>query len=211
LECVKFPIDALPFSEHLQISVDVKLFVHQNYLNFLKPIFSGVLVTRSLVLYVCFVDRCLAFCTFFFGRCVVCSSIYGFWLLLYYLCTTELPQLFIKPVFSRVHVTRSLVLYVCFVDHCLPFCTFFFGRCVVCSSIYGFWLPLWYLQTLLILSEHLSSTPVFAGFVVLDRSFSVDHCFCFSFGHCVFCPIYGFWLLFGIFKLFLSLLKPLKF
>jgi hypothetical protein len=24
-----------------------------------------------------------------------------------------------------------------------------FGHCVVCSSIYGFWLPLWYLQTLL--------------------------------------------------------------
>jgi hypothetical protein len=23
------------------------------------------------------------------------------------------------------------------------------GHCVVCSSIYGFWLPLWYLQTLL--------------------------------------------------------------
>jgi hypothetical protein len=32
-----------------------------------------------------------------------------------------------------------LVLYVCFVDHCLSFCTFSFGHCVVCSSlIYGF-------------------------------------------------------------------------
>jgi hypothetical protein len=50
------------------------------------------------------------------------------------------------PVFSWVHVTRSLVLYVCFVDRCLSFCTFSFGHCVVCSSsIYGFWLPLWYL------------------------------------------------------------------
>jgi hypothetical protein len=62
--------------------------------------------------------RSLSFCIFFFGHCVVCSSIYGFWLLLYYLCTTDLSQLFIKPVFSRVHVTRSLVSYVCFVDHC---------------------------------------------------------------------------------------------
>jgi hypothetical protein len=54
------------------------------------------------------------------------------------------------PVFSGVRVTRSLVLYVCFVDRCLSFCTFSFGHCVVCSSsIYGFWLPLWYLQTLL--------------------------------------------------------------
>jgi hypothetical protein len=54
------------------------------------------------------------------------------------------------PVFSEVRDTRYLVLYVCFVDHCLSFCTFSFGHCVVCSSsIYGFWLPLWYLQTLL--------------------------------------------------------------
>ena len=43
------------------------------------PVFSGVRVTRSLVLYVCFVDRCLSFCTFSSGHCVVCSfSIYGF-------------------------------------------------------------------------------------------------------------------------------------
>ncbi len=54
------------------------------------------------------------------------------------------------PVFSGVRVTRSLILYVCFVDRCLSFCTFSLGHCVVCStSIYGFWLPLWYLQTLL--------------------------------------------------------------
>jgi hypothetical protein len=54
------------------------------------------------------------------------------------------------PVLSWVHVTRSLFLYVCFVDRCLFFCTFSFGHCVFCSSsIYGFWLPLWYLHTLL--------------------------------------------------------------
>ena len=48
------------------------------------------------------------------------------------------------PVFSGVRVTRSLVLYVCFVDRCLSFCTFSFGHCVVCSSsIYGIWLPFW--------------------------------------------------------------------
>ena len=58
--------------------------------------------------------------------------------------------------------TRSLVLCVCFVDRSLSFCVFSFGHCVVCSSIYGFWLPLWYLQTLL-------SCP-------------------FSFRHCIVCP-----------------------
>jgi hypothetical protein len=55
------------------------------------------------------------------------------------------------PVFSGVRVTRSLVLYVCFVDRCLSFSTFSSRHCVVCSSsIYGFRLPLWYLQTLLV-------------------------------------------------------------
>ena len=45
------------------------------------------------------------------------------------------------PVVSGVRFTRSLVLCVCFVDRCFSFCTFSFGHCVVCSSIYGFWLP----------------------------------------------------------------------
>jgi hypothetical protein len=62
----------------------------------------------------------------------------------------ELPtlpeHLSLPPVFSGVRVTRSLVLYVCFVDRCLSFCTFSF---VCSSSIYGFWLSLWYLQILL--------------------------------------------------------------
>jgi hypothetical protein len=45
------------------------------------PVFSVVRVTRSLVLCVCFADRCLSFCTFSFDHCVVCSSlIFGFWL-----------------------------------------------------------------------------------------------------------------------------------
>ena len=53
-----------------------------------SPVFNGVRVTRSLVLYVCLVDRCLSFCTFSFGHCVFCSSsIYGFWLVLWYLQT----------------------------------------------------------------------------------------------------------------------------
>jgi hypothetical protein len=47
-------------------------------------------------------------------------------------------------------------LNVCFADLCLSFCTFSSGYCFVCSSsIYGFWLLLWYLQTLLIKVEHI--------------------------------------------------------
>jgi hypothetical protein len=61
---------------------------------------------------------------------------------------TLLEHLSSPPVFSRVRVTRSLALCVCFVDRCLSFCPFSFGHCVVCSSlIYGFWLLLWYLLT----------------------------------------------------------------
>jgi hypothetical protein len=57
-----------------------------------------------------------------------------------------------KPGFIGVRVTRSEVLYVCFVDRCLSFCTFSFANCGVCpSSIYGFRLPLWYIQTPLVL------------------------------------------------------------
>ena len=61
---------------------------------------------------------------------------------------TLLEHLSSPPVVSGVRVTRSVVLYACFVDRCLSFCTFSFGHCAVCSSIYGFLLPLCYLQTL---------------------------------------------------------------
>ena len=59
-----------------------------------------------------------------------------------------LPEHLSSPmVFSGVRVTRSLVVYVCSVDRYLPFCTFSFAHCDVCySSIYGLWLPLWYLS-----------------------------------------------------------------
>jgi hypothetical protein len=56
----------------------------------------------------------------------------------------------IREVFSGVRVTRSLVVCVCFVDRRFSFCRFSFGHRVVYPfSIHGFWLPFWYLQTLL--------------------------------------------------------------
>ena len=52
---------------------------------------------------------------------------------------STLPEHLSSP---PVHVTRSLVLYICLVDRCLSFCTFSLDHCFVCSpSIYGFWLP----------------------------------------------------------------------
>ena len=65
-----------------------------------------------------------------------------------------LPDHMSSPtILSGVRVTWSLVLYVCFVNRCLSFCTFSFGHCAVCfSSIYGFGIPLWYVQTVLVIS-----------------------------------------------------------
>jgi hypothetical protein len=42
----------------------------------------GGIVTRSLVLCVYFVDRCLSVCTVSFGHCVVCSSFWSVYCLL---------------------------------------------------------------------------------------------------------------------------------
>jgi hypothetical protein len=83
-----------------------------------------------------------------FDHCVVCSSsVYGFWLPLWYLLAIVLSVL--------LQYTDSDYLFGIFWPLC---CLFFFdiqilitllvsfGRCVVCSSsVYGFWLPLWYL------------------------------------------------------------------
>ena len=63
-------------------------------------------------------------------------------------CLLFLEHLSSAPVFSGICVTPSLVL-------CVMFCRLLFGHCAVCSSsIYGFWLPLWYLQTLLVTNLH---------------------------------------------------------
>jgi predicted nucleic acid-binding Zn ribbon protein len=100
-----------------------------------------------------------------FDHCVVCSSsIYGFWLPLW--CLQTLPLTFILCVRLRYKDSD----YPCgvFTLFSWPLCCLFvfditilttplvssiysFDHCVVCSSsIYGLWLPLWCLQTLLL-------------------------------------------------------------
>ena len=57
------------------------------------PVYSGVRVTRSLVLYVCFVDLCLSFCIFFLLAIVLSVLLrhtasdypFGIFKLLYYI------------------------------------------------------------------------------------------------------------------------------
>jgi hypothetical protein len=60
-------------------------------------------------------------------------------------CTSEAPE-FTLGGLSGVRLAWTLVFCVLFLDHCLSLCPL--GHCIVCaSSIYGFWLPLWYLQS----------------------------------------------------------------
>jgi predicted nucleic acid-binding Zn ribbon protein len=129
------------------------------------PHFSGVRVAQSLGLRVYVVDRCLSFCSFvfwslcclfffdirilitsLFGHCVVCSSsIYGFWLPL---CLAIVLSVLLRYTDSDYLFVWSLCCLFFFDIRILI--TSLFGHCVVCSSsIYGFWLPLWYPQALL--------------------------------------------------------------
>ena len=55
-----------------------------------------------------------------------------------------------SPLFCEIPISWSLVFWLAFI-----------GRCIVWpSSIYGFWLPLWYLQTLHIVYYRMYSTIV---------------------------------------------------
>jgi hypothetical protein len=59
------------------------------------------------------------------------------------------PPMWFEPVVSKIKMSKINIPLNFFFFLC-PVVLFSFGHCVVCSSpIYGFWLLLWYLQTLL--------------------------------------------------------------
>jgi hypothetical protein len=97
--------------------------------------------------------------------------------------------MFCRSLSVGVRITRYLDLCVpgTYVFRCMSFCTFSLCHCVVCSSpIYKFWLPIWYLQALLITARYatnwyvfqiyLSSPPDFSGVPVI-RSLVLWVCF----------------------------------
>jgi hypothetical protein len=118
------------------------------------------------------------------GHCIFCpSSLYDFWLPLWYLVAIALAVL---PWFT----TSDYPLVSC-------------GHCIVCpSSIYNFWLPFWYLVVIVM--------SVLPRFMTSDYPFGILWpLYCLSFlglrllitqlvscGHCIVCPssIYDFWL-----------------
>ena len=118
------------------------------------------------------------------GHCIVCpSSIYDFWLPLWYLVVIVLSVL---PRFT----TSDYSFGILWTLYCLSFLNLRLlitplvscGDCIVCpSSIYDFWLPPWY-RVAIVLS-------------VLPRFTTSDYPLV-SCGHCIVCPssIYDFWL-----------------
>jgi hypothetical protein len=103
-----------------------------------------IYVTRSLVLYVSFVDRCLSFCPWVFNNeknaySKVSVKRHLAWAVLF----TFANKSYIWASLSfwcryscLIYVTRSLVLYVSFVDRCLSFCPFFSFWPLCCLSCF---------------------------------------------------------------------------
>jgi hypothetical protein len=90
------------------------------------PGFSGVRVTRSLVLCICFVDRCLSFCP-------SAISVYDKWNISVVICDTDIPELSTKPWWRPWNFRSDIYIYIIWKVHNDRFS-----------------LPFWYLQTLLI-------------------------------------------------------------
>jgi hypothetical protein len=133
-----------------------------------------------------------------YAHCIVCPSIYGFWLPLWYLMpivlsvllftASDYPFGILCPLYCLSFYLRLLIT---------PLVSY--AHCIVCPSIYGFWLPLWYLMPI-VLSVLL--------FTASDYPFGIlCPLYCLSFylrllitplvscSHCIVCPsIYGFWL-----------------
>ena len=140
-----------------------------------------------------------------FSHSVVCPSlIYSFWLPLWYLLAIVL---YVLLWFTASDYTFGIFWPLC----CMSFFDLqllitplvSFSHCVVCpSSIYSFWLPLWYLLAIVLY--------VLFWFTASDYPFGIFWPLCclsffdlwilitplVSFDHCVVFPslIYGFWL-----------------
>ena len=132
------------------------------------------------------------------GHCIICPSIYGFWLPLWYLVAIVLSVLLFTASdyhFGILWPLYYLSFYLRLLITTLVSC----GHCIIWPSIYGFWLPLWYLVAIA-LSVLLYTTfddhfgvlwPLYyLSFYLRLLITSLVSC-----GHCIICPsIYGFWL-----------------
>ena len=133
-----------------------------------------------------------------FGHCIVCSLIYVFWLPLRYLLVIVLSVLWFTS--SDYHFGIFWPLYCLFFDLCLLITTLVsFGHCIVCSLIYVFWLPLWYLLVIVLFVLWFTSSDypcgIFWSLYCLFFDLRLLITTLVSFGHCIVCSLtYVFWL-----------------
>ena len=168
-----------------------------------SPVFSGVLVTRSLVLYVCFVDRCCPFVHFLFAIVLSVLLLLAIVLSVLLLLAIVLSVLLLLAIVLSVLLLLAIVLSVLlrFTDSDYPFGIFrlilYFCFWPLCC-LFIFDLPdypfgifrlilyffFWPLCCLFFFDLRILITPLVSSDL-----------FCtFSFGHCVVCSssIYGF-------------------
>ena len=134
--------------------MEQKLLTLPEYLS-LPPVFSGVCVTRSSVLCVCFVDCCLSFCPFSVDHYVVCPFVLFLWTILLSvplsffcgpfcclsLCPFSVDHSVVCPfvLFLWTIMLSVPLSFFCGSFCCLSLCPFSVDHSVVCpSSIYGF-------------------------------------------------------------------------
>ena len=144
-----------------------------------------------------------------FGHCIVCpSSIDAFWLPLWYLLAI-VSSVLLRFMTSDYSFGICWPLYrLSYFNVCLLITPLLYvGHCIVCpTSIYAFWLPLWYLLAIVssVLLRFMPSDYPFGIIWPLYRLSYFDLCLLItplvSFGQCIVCPtlIYAFWLSFSI-------------
>ena len=139
-----------------------------------------------------------------YSDCIVCPSIYNFWL----------PLWCIQTVLSVLRFTTSgypfgvFRLYCLSLDLQLLVTPLLYSDCIVCPLIYNFWLPLWYIQTVLSVLLFTTSGYPFGVFRLYCLSFYLQLLVTpLVYSDCIVCPsIYNFWLLLWCIQTVLSVL-----
>jgi hypothetical protein len=153
-------------------------------------------------------------CSFSFGHCIAFLSLfYGFWLPLWYLQNALVLFLLVIVLPFFLWFTASDYLFGIFKLvlfsflwslYCLSFfdlqllitsfissncsCSLSFGHCIAfLSLIYSFWLPLWYLQNVLVLFLLVIVLPFFLWFTTSDYLFGIFKPVLFSFFWSLYC------------------------
>ena len=132
------------------------------------------------------------------GHCIICPSIYGFWWPLWCLVAIVLSVLLFTASDYQFGILRPLY-YMSFYLRLLITTLVSCGHCIICPSIYGFWLPLWYLVTIVLYVLLFTASDYHFGILwplyYLSFYLRLLIIILVSCGHCIICPsIYGFWL-----------------